>query len=47
MLSPELRKQGKGSIQFLLNQPIPKALVVKMAKYRKELILKDNYGAIN
>jgi len=33
-------KQGKGSIQFPLNEPIPKALVVKMVKYRMKLILK-------
>jgi uncharacterized protein YdhG (YjbR/CyaY superfamily) len=33
-------KQGKGSIQFPLNKPIPKALVVKMVKYRKKLISK-------
>ena len=31
-------KQGKGSIQFPLDKPIPKALVVKMVKYRKKLI---------
>jgi uncharacterized protein YdhG (YjbR/CyaY superfamily) len=34
-------KQGKGSIQFPLNKPIPKALVVKMVKYRKILISKE------
>ena len=33
-------KQGKGSIQFPLNKQIPKALVVKMVKYRKKLISK-------
>lgn len=33
-------KQGKGSIQFPLNRPIPKALVVKMVKYRKKLLSK-------
>ena len=33
-------KQGKGSIQFPLNKPIPKALIVKMIKYRKQLISK-------
>lgn len=31
-------KQGKGSIQFPLNQLIPKALVIKMVKYRKKLL---------
>jgi hypothetical protein len=31
-------KQGKDSIQFPLDKPIPKALVVKMVKYRKKLI---------
>lgn len=43
MFSEELSvfKQGKGSIQFPLNEPIPKALVVKMVKYRKELISKE------
>jgi uncharacterized protein YdhG (YjbR/CyaY superfamily) len=34
-------QQGKGSIQFPLNKPIPKALVVKMVKYRKKLISKN------
>ncbi len=33
-------KQGKGSIQFPLNKPVPKALVVEMVKYRKKLISK-------
>jgi len=31
-------KQGKGSVQFPLDKPIPKALIVKMVKYRKKLI---------
>ncbi len=31
-------KQSKGSIQFPLDQPIPKNLVIKMVKYRKKLI---------
>ncbi len=30
--------QGKGSIQFPLNKPIPTQLIVKMIKYRKKLI---------
>ena len=34
-------KQGKGSIQFPLDKPIPKALVMRMIKYRKNLILKE------
>lgn len=31
-------KQGKGSIQFPLDKPIPKTLIVRMVKYRKKLI---------
>jgi len=31
-------KQGKGSIQFTLDKPIPRKLIVKMVKYRKKLI---------
>lgn len=31
-------KQGKGSIQFPLDQPIPKALIVKMVKYRQKVL---------
>ena len=34
-------KQGKGSIQFPLGKPIPKALVVRMVKYRKRLISEE------
>ena len=30
--------QGKGSIQFPLDEPIPAKLIVKMVKYRKKLI---------
>ena len=30
--------QGKGSIQFPLNRPIPIKLIVKMVKYRKKII---------
>jgi uncharacterized protein YdhG (YjbR/CyaY superfamily) len=30
--------QGKGSIQFPLDKPIPTKLIVKMVKYRKKLI---------
>ncbi len=41
--SEELKdyKQGKGSVQFPLNKPLPKDLIIKMVKYRKEEILKD------
>jgi uncharacterized protein YdhG (YjbR/CyaY superfamily) len=31
-------KTGKGSVQFPLDQPIPKALVVKMVKYRLQML---------
>jgi len=31
-------KQGKGSIQFPLDKSIPRALIVKMVKYRMKLI---------
>lgn len=34
-------KQGKGSIQFQLDKPIPKALVIEMVSYRKKLILDE------
>ena len=34
-------KQGKGSVQFPLNQPLPKELIRKMVQFRKEEILKD------
>jgi len=34
-------KQGKGSIQFPFNKPLPKDLIIQMVKYRKEEILKD------
>ncbi|MDH5414502.1 MAG: DUF1801 domain-containing protein, partial [Flavobacteriaceae bacterium] len=33
-------KQGKGSVQFPLNRPLPKDLIIRMVKYRKEEILK-------
>lgn len=32
--------KGKGSIQFLLGRPIPKALISKMVRYRKDLLSK-------
>ena len=31
-------KQGKGSIQFPLDKPIPTKLIIKMVQYRKKLI---------
>lgn len=34
-------KQGKGSVQFPLNQPLPKALIIKMVKYRLKEILEN------
>ena len=34
-------KQGKGSVQFPLEKPLPKYLIIKMIKYRKEEILKE------
>lgn len=41
--SEELKeyKQGKGSVQFPLNKPLPKELIIRMVRYRKEEILKD------
>jgi uncharacterized protein YdhG (YjbR/CyaY superfamily) len=38
--SEELKpfKQGKGSVQFPVNKPIPKVLVVRMIKYRMKLL---------
>jgi len=35
-------KQGKGSVQFPLNKPLPKDLITRMIKFRREEILKDN-----
>ena len=41
--SAELKgyKQGKGSVQFPYNQPLPKELIVKMVRFRKAEILKN------
>ncbi len=41
--SDELKdyKQGKGSVQFPLNKPLPKDLIMRMVKFRKEEILKN------
>lgn len=33
-------KKGKGSVQFPLNQPLPRNLVVRMVEYRLELLTK-------
>ncbi|RKN79696.1 iron chaperone [Ulvibacterium marinum] len=33
-------KRGKGSVQFPLDKPLPKDLIVGMIKYRKELLRK-------
>ncbi|MBR9860030.1 DUF1801 domain-containing protein [bacterium] len=32
-------KQGKGSVQFPLNKPLPKDLIVKMVKYRQSELM--------
>ncbi len=39
--SDELKeyKKGKGSVQFPLNQPLPKELIVRMVKFRHEELL--------
>lgn len=34
-------KQGKGSVQFPLGKPLPKDLIIRMVKFRKEEILKN------
>lgn len=41
--SDELKayKQGKGSVQFPLNKPLPKDLIIKMVQFRKAEIQKD------
>lgn len=41
--SKELKdyKQGKGSVQFPFNKPLPKELIIKMVKYRRDEILKQ------
>lgn len=35
-------KQGKGSVQFPLNKTLPKDLIVRMVKYRREELLEGN-----
>jgi len=32
-------KQGKGSVQFPFNKPLPKELIIQMIRYRKEELL--------
>lgn len=34
-------KQGKGSVQFPLNKPLPKDLIIRMVNFRREEILKE------
>lgn len=34
-------KKGKGSVQFLLDKPIPNDLIIKMVEYRLSLINED------
>ena len=34
-------KQGKGSVQFPLDQPLPKDLIIRMIKFRKEELMKQ------
>jgi len=38
--SEELKeyKQGKGSVQFPLDKPLPKELIIRMVQYRKKLL---------
>ena len=37
---PELKayKRGKGSVQFPLNKPLPKELIIRMIQYRLDLL---------
>ena len=39
---PELKKykRGKGSVQFPLDKPLPKELIIRMIEYRKGLLKK-------
>ena len=34
-------KQGKGSVQFPLDKPLPKGLIINMVKFRREEVLKS------
>lgn len=36
-------KKGKGSVQFPIDRPLPKQLIVKMVRYRSNLLKMDNY----
>ena len=40
--SDELKayKQGKGSVQFRLDKPLPKDLIMRMVRFRKDEVLK-------
>ena len=31
-------KKGKGSVQFPLDKPLPEDLIIRMVRYRKELL---------
>ncbi len=47
--SDELKeyKQGKGSVQFPLDKPLPRELIIRMVKFRREEILsKDNENSL-
>ncbi len=33
-------KQGKGSVQFPLDQPLPKSIIIEMVHYRNEMLKK-------
>jgi uncharacterized protein YdhG (YjbR/CyaY superfamily) len=41
--SDELKgfKQGKGSVQFPLNKPLPKDLIIRMVRYRRTELMKE------
>ncbi len=41
--SDELKgyKQGKGSVQFPLDKPLPKELIIRMVNFRRDEILKN------
>jgi len=36
-------KKGKGSVQFTIDKPLPKTLILDMIKYRLTLIKPNNY----
>ena len=35
-------RQGKGSVQFPYNKPLPKDLILRMVKFRKEELLNES-----